>query len=889
MSLPYPMTPGGPAGPYGPVQPFPGPAAFPGAPPPVISTEQRAELREAWGSIVKRKWLILSLTAMVALVAYLVQQSMPPVYRAQVSMMLEGTSVGVPGLRDRVESVGPSGDYLATQLEVIRSRAVAERTARALKLWEHPAVDPRVSRPDWYDRVLESLGVRWKPTKSAAEWREDDLLSAATSAVRGGIGASPVTGTHIVNVSFTHANREVASMVANELAQQYIESVRSTRSTRTAESSRQLLERLGPLREQLARSEQALLDFRAKRGIVSMGGTGLSPGGQQLGGMTDRMMEVRAQRLALESAVAQIKSATSPEDYMRIPAVMRDAAMADLQRRLAVAKASRTALLETFTAESFRVRQVDDEITKLEVAVSAQAQVVAATLVSQFETTRSSEQALERSVGQIRGSLSGSNRDEFELAALERTLQRDREIFEAFMNRVKETGIVSEMTPPVARVLDPARGASQIPSGKENLVQMAALMTLLLASLGAIFIDRLDSSLKGIADTEARLKQHVLAALPQRQREQRAALARTFVDEPQSSFAEGIRTARTGVALSSLDVDRKILLVTSSVPGEGKTTVAINMALAHAQTQSTLLIDGDLRRSRVGRSLGLDPGLKGLTDLVAGTASVNECVTLIKDTGLLVLPVGKIPPNPLELLMSRRFQDVLKMLSQQFEVIVIDSSPVELVSDALVLAPQVTSIAYVVRAMKTPAPLVRKCIGRLQRAGGNVLGVVLNRLDFKASQRYHGEYGMGDELYDGYGYGKSYGYGYGYGSSSSKRKKKRKPGPNDNPVTIVDELPPDMNPRDSMHLMSEQELKSTADEQPRDSVVDIDSRTEVVDSLADTNASAESTATADAAASTPVDAIVIEGDVRTVHDTHGADDHPGSSRRDDDLPQARRA
>jgi capsular exopolysaccharide synthesis family protein len=262
-----------------------------------------------------------------------------------------------------------------------------------------------------------------------------------------------------------------------------------------------------------------------------------------------------------------------------------------------------------------------------------------------------------------------------------------------------------------------------------------------------------------VSDAEGRLKQHVLAALPLQSKAARGSLAWIFVNEPQSLFSEGIRTARTGVMLSSLDLPRKTILVTSSVPGEGKTTVAINLALAHAQTKPTLLIDCDLRRSRVGRALGLDPTQKGLTNLVAGTAPMSECVTMLKETGLMVMPVGDVPPNPLELLLSQRFNDVLRMLSEQFDVIVIDSPPVELVSDALVLAPQVTSVVYVVRAMRTPVPLVRKNITQLQRAGGHLLGVIVNQLDFKASRRYHGEYGA-----DGYT-DDSYGYGYGYGQN----------------------------------------------------------------------------------------------------------------------------
>lgn len=779
MTLPYPMTPAGPRAPLA-VHALPGPAAMPmAAAAPVVSSEQRAELREAWGSIVKRKWIILALVALVSVLAYLVQQSLPPMYRAQASILLTGNTVSAPGLREAGEvRMGPGGDYLQTQLEVIRSRAVAERTAKALKLWEHPGVDPRIERPSAYDRVLGTFGIRWTASKTQAKLSEQDLLNAATSVVQGGVDAGPVRNTFIVNVSFRHDNREVASLVVNELVKQYIEDVRSDRSQNVSESNRQLLERLGPLREQLSRSEQALLNFRSSRGIVNMGGNNLSPAGQQMGGMTDRLLEARAQRVALESAVAQIKAVSSPGDYAKVAAVMRDPAIADAVRQLKAAQATRTKLLESFTPESFRVRQVDDEISRLEVSVGAQAQAVASTLVSQFETARATEQALERSVGQMRGNLIGSNRDEWELASLERALQRDREIFEAFMNRAKETGIVSEMTPPVARVLDPSRGAWQVPSGKENLVQMAALMTLLLASLGAVLLDRLDNSIKGVGDAESRLKQHVLAALPLQSKAARGSLAWMFVEEPQSLFAEGIRTARTGVMLSSLDMPRKTILVTSSVPGEGKTTVAINLALANAQTKSTLLIDCDLRRSRVGKSLGLDSTQKGVTNLVAGTAPMSECMTMLKDTGLMVMPVGDLPPNPLELLMSQRFQDALRMLGEHFEVIVIDSPPVELVSDALVLAPQVTCVAYVVRAMRTPVPLIRKNMTQLQRAGGNILGVILNQLDFKAARLYHGEYGAEGYMSNyGYGYGKGYGYGgkygysYGYGSKRGAEAK----------------------------------------------------------------------------------------------------------------------
>lgn len=279
----------------------------------------------------------------------------------------------------------------------------------------------------------------------------------------------------------------------------------------------------------------------------------------------------------------------------------------------------------------------------------------------------------------------------------------------------------------------------------------------------SILVDRLDNTVKGPEDAEQRLRLPVLASIPQVSNLDRSKLARFFLDDNHSHYAEAIRTARTGILLSGLDVKNKILLVTSTVPGEGKTTLSLNLAHAHAQTKNTLLIDCDMRRSQASRSADLPPGAKGITNFVAG-APLEECIYRVKDSPLMMMPVGDLPPNPLEVLLSNKFKEALASLAEHFEMVIIDSPPVELVSDSLVLAPMVTNIAYVVKAMSTPAPLVRKNLVRLQRAGGKILGVVVNDLDFEAARMYYGEYGAATYSYGGYS-GTQLTYG---GSSTAK-------------------------------------------------------------------------------------------------------------------------
>jgi capsular exopolysaccharide synthesis family protein len=381
------------------------------------------------------------------------------------------------------------------------------------------------------------------------------------------------------------------------------------------------------------------------------------------------------------------------------------------------------------------------------------------TVSREFESARANEAAIERTLNAARAEVQSLNRKEFQLAALEREVANSRQFYDMFMQRYKETSISSEMHSPIARVIDPAI-LPLGPSGPNRrlIVGLSLLAALLTGIVLALLLERLDNTVKTTHEVELRLGVPVLGALNITRVKSGMQLERVFLEDPQTSFSEAIRTIRSGVMLSSLDSPRKIVLVTSSVPEEGKTTVAANLAFALGQVKKTLLIDADMRRPKIGRALGgAHSNLLGVSQLVTGEATVERCVYPVHNGGQLwVLPAGRIPPNPLELLASHRFTEAIERLAASFDVIVIDSPPVQLVSDALVLSNIATDVVYVVKADDTPYPLARMGIRRLRRVNAPVLGVVLNQLDAVKADRYYGEY-------SGYGrryYNKKYGYGY---------------------------------------------------------------------------------------------------------------------------------
>lgn len=707
------------------------------------------ELLEFWRSIVKRKWIILLLGCLVAGLTAIISFAMTPTFSSTATLLIEAGKGKIVSIEE-VYSVAQQREHYQTQLEIIKSRDVALRTVKALRLWESQQFDPRKAAPSLRQQFMTALGFSDAAPENSQT--EAQLADSAAKALMQIVTVSPVRMSQLVRVQVTHEDRALAASLANAVAQQYIESERDERYQLTQQVSQQLQERLAALREKLSASERALQDYREQRGIVALGGSAQVVSGQALAETIKSLSEAQSRRATLEGEYQQAQQAGA--DFSSIPTVARSPLVAESQRNLSAAQTKLADMLYTLGPAHMRVQQAQAEVEELRATLGRHQLAAVAVLKREYEAARNTEQTLTSFLGSARGAAQNVNRQEFELAVLERDYQSNKQLYEVFMSRAKETNLMGDLQPTVARIVDKAvPGTVPVAPKKAQMVIVALVLSLLLGCIASIVLDRLDNTIKGTDDAENRLKLPVLAALPMVADHNRPKMARLFLDESHSHFAEGIRTARTGVMLSSLDVPHKTLLVTSTLPGEGKTTVSINLALAHAQTKRTLLIDGDMRRSQAGRALGLAAGAKGMTNLVAGTATVEECISQVEGSPLWVLGVGDIPPNPLDLLLSQRFKDVLTELQAQFEMIVIDSPPVELVSEALVLAPLCTSTTLVVKAMGTPAPLVRKSLTRLQRSGAHMLGVIVNQLDFNRAQKYYGEYGSSTYNYGSYGYG----------------------------------------------------------------------------------------------------------------------------------------
>lgn len=724
--------------------------------------EDKLELLEYWRSILKRKKQIIGFGLAVGLLAAVIVFVMTPIYRSTATVLIESSKSKVLSIEDVYSGISQNREHFQTQVEIIKSREVAIKTILKTRLWEHAEFDPRAKGDSW----KSSVGFSDEPK----EWTDALLAEAVFPRFSAKLSIEPIRLSQLAKINFESSDPQLAARVANAIAEVYIENDFEARFKLTRQASSWLQDQLSDLRKKLNESEKALQEFREREGIVDLKSVTQSGAGRQIEEVMGRLVEARMKRAEAENAYMQIKAAPKTADLSTLPAVLRNPIVGDAKRAEGMAERKLSEVSQRYGREHPRYVQAEGELESARDNLRRQVESVVASVIREYEVARGTERTLEGVLSTAKGSVQTLNRKEGELSIYEREVEANRQMYDMFIKRTKETNVAGDLQSAIARVVDPAVVAeSPVKPKKMQIVMIAMVLGIFVGILAALLRDRLDNTLKTTEDVESRLRQPLLTSLPLLSKEEvaRTRTARIFLDQPKSVYAESIRTARTGVLLSGIDLRRRTLLVTSSVPGEGKTTFSINLAVAHAHTKKTLLIDADMRRPAVSKGLEIPAGSKGLSNFVAGTASLQDCLLPVEGSNLMLMPSGSIPPNPLELLLSQRFKDTLEHLGQHFEIIIIDSPPVELVSDALVIAAQTNGVIYVTKAESTPYQIARKGIQRVRRADGQILGVVLNQFDFIKAEKYYGEY-LG---YGKYGYGKAGyagGYGVAYGDESGK-------------------------------------------------------------------------------------------------------------------------
>ncbi|HEX2826096.1 MAG TPA: polysaccharide biosynthesis tyrosine autokinase [Burkholderiales bacterium] len=701
------------------------------------------ELALYWRAIFRRKWWLLGTALVCAVLTAVAVMFLTPIYRATVTLMIEQNKAKLVSIEEVYSGISPNREHYQTQAEMLRSPALAARVIEKLGLMTHPEFDPRQQKL--------SAWTSWLPggdepvTKDG--WSEERVKAVVLNDFLRRMTIEPIRLTQLVKVGFDAADPELAARIANTIADVYIDADIEIRARLRQRATDWLAERLSDLKGNLEGSERALQQYREREGLPDTKGLAQSGVVRQLEVLSSAVNDATERRVEAEANYRQAKEA---KDRTSLPIVLRNTAVERLKELEGGAEKRVAELSERYGPEHPRLIQAKNELAQARENTKKGVDSAIASFAKEYQVALANERSAERALGAAKGSVQQINRKEFQLDALEQDLTANRQIYEKFMNRYRETRAASDtQSSLVARVIDPAvRPGVPYKPRKREIVMAGFASGLLLAAIVALLLERMNSTIKTAEEVEQKLGLPTLAVVPLLTGDAAGNAGRYYLENPSSVFSEAIRTARTSILLSAIDSANKVLLVTSSVPSEGKTSFALNLALAHAQAKKTLLIEADLRRPSVVKQLALDPSKPGLTSLFAGDANFTECVQRVEGSSLYVLPSGPPPDNPQELLSSHRFAQLIERVAAACEVVIIDSPPVHLVSDAVVLSTLATGVLFVVKADDTPYPVARRCIRSLYDAGAPIIGVALNQLDFTQADRYYGAYT---------GYAKEYG------------------------------------------------------------------------------------------------------------------------------------
>jgi len=694
--------------------------------------EEVLDLLAYWRVIQRRKWGVLGLTVFLTLLVAVVVFMMTPVYSSTVTLLVEQDKAKLLSIDEIYSGVSSDQTHYQTQVELLQSNALMEAVADRLKLTNNPLFDPRAQHSMLKD-MLASLG------SGATKVNEQDIHKHVVAALAGMVSVEGSKKSQLIKVSVSSSDPQLAATIANTIADVYIEADLEARYKRTQKATDWMNSHLTSLKAKLEQSERALQDYREQHNLIDTKELSLSGAAGQLEVMLKSLVEARMVRAQAKSNLDQVSRSKGNE--LSMPVVQRNPLVASLMGTVSDQERKVSELANRYGSLHPKLVQAQAELKQAKRNLQIQVADVVKGLEHEYEVARLNESALAGAVAESKQSIQGTNRKEFELTTLEREVKSNRDLYDMFMGRLKETSTASDLQSVVARVVDPAI-VSDVPikPNKRMVVSLAFVLSLMLGIAVAFMLEYLDNTVRSSEDAERKLGLPLLAAVPMVDLPAGKSAGLQYRDAPKSLFAESIKTIRTGILLSGIDHPKKTLVVTSSVPGEGKSTLAIDLALAHAQTKNVLLIDGDMRRPSIARVLGLNNTHPGLSMLVLGMEKLENCVYRIEGSTLDVLTAGSIPPNPLELLLSEKFKELLAELGEKYDIVIIDSPPVQLVSDAVVLSSMATGVVFVLKADATPFQLARRAIQTLQRGGASMFGIVLNQANFR-NEEYYGGYG----------------------------------------------------------------------------------------------------------------------------------------------------
>lgn len=656
--------------------------------------------------LYRRRWLALVLLAAVIAGVATYNARAVRLYQSQASILIEQDEPNIANVQ-RIREV--PGASIQTEVELLQSRLLARRTAAALKMTERPEFET--------------------PTEEAA-----------IGALRGTLQVAPVRGTRIVHVRVRWPDPELAAEIANAHARHYIEYTMELRFDVSKDATEQLAKQLEEERKQVEAANRALQTYRERNDAMSLadGQNIVVENLKELNAAVTRAKTARIEREARFRELMAIRNnRTALESF---PAIMANGFIQALKSDIVRLQREEVTLAQDLGDEHPTLARTREALATAERRLDAEIDRVVESVRSEHDAAVAEERNLMRALEAQKAEALALTRRSGEHATLEREVEARQQAYQALLKRANETNLATEIRATNVQLVDEARPSPTPVWPRTTFNLLMAMATGTLLAVGAVFLlEALDDRIRTPSDIADVVGAQFLGLIPRVGT--RAGHRVSIVQDAPSLMQEAFRTLRTTVVSSELMKEPRTLLIASAQEGEGKTHVASNLAAALSQAQyRVLLVDADLRRPSVHEHFGapLEPGL---SNVLTGAASLRQALRTTAVPGLTLLTGGTPTAHAPELLGSAVFGELCGVFQEHFDWIIVDSPPVLSVADARIVASRMQAAVLVASAGTSPARAVRRALDELQRAGGRVMGVVLNRAQREHDSLYLVPYG----------------------------------------------------------------------------------------------------------------------------------------------------
>jgi len=698
----------------------------------------------------RRLKLFVVVAAAVFAATALITLQQTPKYTAMARIVIDQRKQATV-IKDQevVSNLPAESSAVDTEVEILRSRSIAERVANDANLFQAKAEAKK--KPSLFKSLLGYIVPSVNKAPDPQIEREtlvDEVLE--------GVDVARAGDTYMIDVSYSASDPARAALLANSFAKEYINDQIDSRYNLTQQASEWLSGRLAALRKQADEADAAVQSYKAANNLVAAQGSTIAE--QEVSGLDQQLALARAElaekEALLSTARGQLKRGSTGED---LGAALDSPVIQQLRQQRAVISQKAADLEGRYGDRHPDLLKSRRELIDLDAQIHSEVTRIISNLEAQVEVARQHAGSIMGSLSQTRNQLSGNARASVRLNELQRNSDSASAVYQSFLDRYKQASAQVGMQQSDARVVSAAKIPTSPSSPRIGLnFALGLIIALLLGIVAVVIAEMFDTGLSAPDDIELELGVPALAVIPTLDSVHPADNAdaamlspeKYVVKYPLSQFAEAFRSLRAAIRMCRAGQKTKLVAITSSVMDEGKTTTAVALVrIAALAGDRVILVDCDLRHRGVNIMLP-EEREAGLVELLSGTAALADIIVHDAESGADILPLGRSPFTPRDLLASDAMQEVLGQLSRSYDLVILDTPPVLAVSDTRGFVDKVDAVVVLARWSKTPRKVIQQTLRILNGSGAYIAGVVLSRADYKqlsaygsgGSDYYYGDY-----------------------------------------------------------------------------------------------------------------------------------------------------